>query len=436
MSDVELAIELTGGVPPPGAREVEAVGSVARLLLPGAGGVRTEPAEGGGQRLLESYVPFPSWATARVLLPAQSRAAAAAAVALRAPAGRSSARRLAYLLASRAVRAGVVQRVQRSRVRLVASGPTRPTSALSLADHIAHVLGRPVLVAPSVGRPDPHRTVGMHVLGPGGELVAFAKVAGGGLPAAQVRTEARALTRLAQVPSGQIDVPRVLHHGAWNGLTLLVTSPLDLSDSHRPTLRQPPSLTLVQQVARSGPVTVGPLRDSEYWLSTRRRLDEMGAGGHPDGRAVALELVSGLQQAAGGALLQFGAWHGDFLPWNLARRGDRLLVWDWEYWSSSAPVGFDLMHYFCGTLFSRNGMDAGLALEAAHGRAGPILLAAGFPAASVDLVHALYVLEFVLRRLDIATHGGGRDDHRVFPSVVPVARQALARAGGASAPNG
>ena len=54
----------------------------------------------------------------------------------------------------------------------------------------------------------------------------------------------------------------------------------------------------------------------------------------------------------------------------------------------------------------------------------------------VDVVYALYVLEFLLRRLDIAVHGGGIDDARVFPSLLPVAFEALAQASSAVAAGG
>jgi hypothetical protein len=37
-------------------------------------------------------------------------------------------------------------------------------------------------------------------------------------------------------------------------------------------------------------------------------------------------------------------WHGDWVPWNLARSRRGLVAWDWEYSEPGAPVGLDEVH--------------------------------------------------------------------------------------------
>ena len=37
-------------------------------------------------------------------------------------------------------------------------------------------------------------------------------------------------------------------------------------------------------------------------------------------------------------------WHGDWVPWNLARCSRGLVAWDWEYSEPAAPVGLDDVH--------------------------------------------------------------------------------------------
>jgi hypothetical protein len=44
-------------------------------------------------------------------------------------------------------------------------------------------------------------------------------------------------------------------------------------------------------------------------------------------------------------VLTYGAWHGDWTPWNMAWRRDVLHVWDWERFAPAVPVGFDALHY-------------------------------------------------------------------------------------------
>ena len=424
----DLGISLRGAAAVGGLRGA-LLRDVTPLLMPAAPVLEHRPTD-ASSRLLHSYLPFPSARTARLLLPAESAAAAAAAVALRAPPHKRAARYFGYRAAGLALRGGVVQRLMTSRVELF--GPTSPDDApaVSLAGHIGELLGQPVFLAPKIGRADPHRTVGMHVFDGRGRLLAFVKITGHPLSCSQLSTEAHALLTLPAVRARVADFPQLLHQGHWNGLGLIMTSPMDLRHGRQPTLDDPPSITAMMDVAASGEMVTGPLASSVYWQRTLERVKRLEHSGavRPDRLQLAGDLLDGVGGVGGGVALSFGAWHGDWLPWNLARRSGRLLMWDWEYWSDAAPVGFDLFHFFAGTLFFRDGLTAGAALDEARRRATPLLEAAGFAPADVAVVYALYAVEFLVRRLDIAAHGGGRDDARVFPSILPVAFDALSRA--------
>ena len=71
--------------------------------------------------------------------------------------------------------------------------------------------------------------------------------------------------------------------------------------------------------------------------------------------------------------LTFGAWHGDWAPWNMASTERGLLVWDWERFTSGVPLGFDALHY---RLQSRPGAGHRDPLTAAPPpRGAPALLA-------------------------------------------------------------
>jgi hypothetical protein len=45
-----------------------------------------------------------------------------------------------------------------------------------------------------------------------------------------------------------------------------------------------------------------------------------------------------------GPLRPWARWHGDWVPWNLARSRRGLVAWDWEYSEPGAPVGLDEVH--------------------------------------------------------------------------------------------
>lgn len=403
---------------------------VAQLLMP-AGTVRARPPTGASIPPLQSYLAFPSPRTARLLLPVESAPAAAAAVALRAPPHKRSARYVAYRAAGMALRGGLAQRFMSGRVELFGpSGSDVDAPPVSLAQHISGLLGQSVYLAPKIGRADPHRTVGMHIFDAQGQLLAFAKTTGHPLSCAQLSTEAQALRTLPSVRPRVAQFPQLLHQGHWNGLGLLMTSPMDLRHGRQPTLAEPPNIIAMLDVAASGEVLTAPLGSSLYWQRTRERVKRLEHAGavRPDRLNAAADLVEGVGAVGWAVPLRFGAWHGDWLPWNMARISGRLLIWDWEYWSDAAPVGFDMFHFVAGTLFFREGLTADAALDAARRRVTPLLEAAGFPPAEVALVYALYTVEFLVRRLDIAAHGGGRDDARVFPSILPVAFDALSRA--------
>jgi hypothetical protein len=92
----------------------------------------------------------------------------------------------------------------------------------------------------------------------------------------------------------------------------------------------------------------GPLSGSGYLTRLRARLDAVADTdeGRQLGAATRriLAAASGTP-GAGPTRLTFGAWHGDWAPWNMASLDDRLLVWDWERFTPGVPVGFDALHH-------------------------------------------------------------------------------------------
>ncbi len=57
--------------------------------------------------------------------------------------------------------------------------------------------------------------------------------------------------------------------------------------------------------------------------------------------------------------LPFGAWHGDWTPWNMSRRRGRLQLWDWERFETGVPMGLDRCHYGVNTITHTQGFDQG-----------------------------------------------------------------------------
>jgi hypothetical protein len=63
-----------------------------------------------------------------------------------------------------------------------------------------------------------------------------------------------------------------------------------------------------------------------------------------------LAALDRIEQHHGDVTVRVGAWHGDFTPWNMSRRGDELLLWDWERFETGVPAGLDRCHYAVNVL--------------------------------------------------------------------------------------
>ena len=100
-----------------------------------------------------------------------------------------------------------------------------------------------------------------------------------------------------------------------------------------------------------------------------------------------------------------GAWHGDWTPWNMARAGRRVQLWDFERFETDVPMGLDPCHYSVNTLTRRLGTTPRTI------RAG--LAAAGAtpdePGSRSHVLGALYLLAVATRYLPLAEGPRGGD---------------------------
>ena len=242
-------------------------------------------------------------------------------------------------LTAAAVRTGLPERTLRDRLRVTGGGP-------SIEDRLSELLGRPVVVSVGLGSARANRKPILHALSPRGEAVAFVKIGDTGTARGLLAGEAEALSYLNdRLPGpgsrGGLHVPRLLHHGTWRGLDLLVLEPLPTGALGLRRREQAPTAQM-RALFEVGGVERGPLGASAYWdemaASPGRVIDERQ-------RAVFGEVVESTGKAHGDLVLDFGAWHGDWTPWHMAWHRGVLRLWDWERFSRGVPGGFDLLHY-------------------------------------------------------------------------------------------
>jgi hypothetical protein len=281
------------------------------------------------------FIALPSTSQPKLVIPRRPRTAAAAAVR----GFKTSASplvRLQLRVAGMAVRFGAAE-VMRDRIHVEFD---QLEGRDDITSYLGAQLGRDLTVALYIG---PIRAVQkpiLQLLTADGRVAAFAKIGTNELTRALVRNEALALTRLSQRDLPGLKVPAVVHHGQWRGHEVLVQEAL-AGSGQAPAGPAALSAAMVQLAAVSG-VEHQRLVQSPYWQRLRRRVEALPPGGHA---IRLLRVADHIQDHLGDRDMGFGAWHGDWAPWNMTAADGQVLVWDWEGFEEGVPLGFDAVHH-------------------------------------------------------------------------------------------
>ncbi len=282
-----------------------------------------------------------------------------------------------------------------------------PVGAEDLLAHLSGVLHTPVYGCLRIGGAlRPNRKPVVELLAPDGRPVGFAKVGGTELSRALVRAEAQALCTLASAKLTRLTVPRLRYAGAWYADEILVQQALPV---WRPAVPAPLPAVGAAMVELSGAYGLNrqTFGASAYREALLRRLHALAQrpdnGLGPAMLAVARDAFA----KAGEVVLSFGAWHGDWTPWNTHVTAVSTYVWDWERFGTGVPVGFDALHWQLHAA-----VDAGTPVRDAAGqlpeRAAQLLAPFRVRPAAAALTAVLYLLDLGARyltdRLDEGTH--------------------------------
>jgi hypothetical protein len=367
---------------------------VARLLWPDPWGTpyvtRVSPSPGLAHR--DAYL-FPSARRPRLLVPADLPAAST--MLQRLGSGRSALVGPARALLERSVRSRAFPLARWPILRVAGTDP----DADSIENHLADCLGTDVRVGVLLGTRRVNQKPVLQVFRRDGTLLGFAKVGHNDLTAALVRREADSLASVGEHHPRSFRIPRLLHHGRWGGLEILVMSPL--STSPRPRVTRATRVAAMRELAALPGVTSGSLADSRFWArlgSTTQLLADT-----PDGRRLQAA-VAAIERRDGAAHVTLGGWHGDWGRWNMGMGEGVLQLWDWERYDPEVPVGFDGLHYAAQSV--RPGDGAERRQEDTFLRSVPDLLTElGVPPGLHDLTLRLYLLEMAVRYVAALAHG-------------------------------
>ena len=346
---------------------------------------------------IAEYLVVPDARRPRLLVPTTSRRVAAAAVRRYAePQSRAAwLKREAVVAALRTGASGVLLR---DRVRV-----TGPFSQ-SIDGYLSEALGRELSVSVHIGPARANRKPVLQLISPDGETFGFGKLGTGPLTQRLVRAETAALTALGSSGLTKLTVPRVLHAGQWRGLQVLVQSALPVWLPRAP-LTQRRLVAAMLDIAGCCGYTTGALAGSAYWHELRGRL--AAVADRPEGVALA-SAAELLVKHAGDVVFRYGAWHGDWAPWNMANVADALLVWDWERFATGVPLGFDAVHHELQRRIQDTD-DAKEAVEATVRRSAELLAPFGVPADGREATALLYLVDLATRYLtDRQAEAGAR----------------------------
>ena len=392
---------------------------VLRILWPEPASItrgRAGPATAGAAE----YVVLPTETRAALLLPRRPRRAAAGALRS-AKASAAAPRRLLLRGLAVAARAGLADAAP-DRISIVA-GPAGPGG--SLAAYLAGVLGQEAVISLRIGAPRANRKPVLQLLSRDGRVLGFAKVGVNALTRDLVRAESAALGRLATAPLTRVGVPRLIHHGQWRGHEILVQQALTGAGPARNWAELSSAMTELAGVQGRSWALAG---QSPYWHGLHERL--RGCAGRSAAREL-LQALDGLQAAADRTSVEFGSWHGDWTPWNMAMSAGRAMVWDWERFQAGIPVGYDAVHYRLQQAVAGGRVAAPNAAEAALAGAPAVLAPFGVQPGAARLVAALYLAEIGTRYVQDGQAEAGARLGDVSTWLLPVlARYASGRSAG------
>ena len=111
----------------------------------------------------------------------------------------------------------------------------------------------------------------------------------------------------------------------------------------------------------------------------------------------------------GSTILRYGAWHGDWAPWNMAALADTLLVWDWERFTARRSAGLRRRPPRVAAPDRAGAGRATVALAARRRRADELLAAFEVAPAARELTALLYLVDLATRYLtDRQAEAGAR----------------------------
>ena len=313
-----------------------------RPLWPEAGRLRVTRSPRGRGPAERDFLVLPTMRVPILLVPADVPAAAPAMARFGVGQQARQATRLMAWLHAR----GLLRWTPLARVRVAQGDDTPVLQAVRGA-----VPGTAGLVV-WLGRYRPGRAVVVNSFGADGGSLAYAKCAWGEFRG-RIRQEHDTLVDVALRPVAGIRAPRVLAFEEHDDHTLLVLEALD--DARRSTGAPAPPVAAMRALAERHGWQETTVAASPVVHTLRQDITALAEPAAREWLRAELErLVTDL----GHVRTRSGAWHGDWVAWNMIDDPSGLRLWDWEHYHHGVPAGWDHLHYLAQELRRTTGTSA------------------------------------------------------------------------------
>lgn len=239
-------------------------------------------------------------------------------------------------------------------------------------------------VAVGIGQRDEVWKPTLQVFRPDGTPAAFVKVGLGPVAHELVTTEAATLRAWGEAPDPRLVVPPLLADATWRGIRLAAVGPLPLDARRLPP--GPIGAWAVRDL--DGPFRWQEPTEADWWTTRRTANADHAAVDALLDRIEARWTSAAADLGPDERASAWARWHGDWVPWNLARCHRGLIAWDWEYSEPDAPVGLDEVHGAYQQARVAEGRSVADSLAIARAAAVALIRRGTSPASASDLRHA------------------------------------------------
>lgn len=219
-----------------------------------------------------------------------------------------------------------------------------------LLEQWSEILGAQAIVpAISLGTPNDFQKITALLCNRKGRPLAIAKV-GASEPARRLLlNESRALTTMEDLGLRTLRSPELIGSHFEGDINWLLQEAL-FEGSPSPLKPEKIHLKALAELFMKTRET-GRLGEVSFWSRMTDGIERLGSaellriGLDPDFLKEFRTSLAKCEDGGSGPDWPLGAAHGDFTPWNMRLGSSRIGVFDWEYFTPKAPLGWDLMRY-------------------------------------------------------------------------------------------